>query len=73
VRKTKTHDGSNATRPFGERVQLAIFLSIFVVAFCAVADIFGALPIAHAIATAWRATSLIEVSAWIDAVQLRCD
>jgi Protein of unknown function (DUF3592) len=70
MRAKKKPDQSNATRPFVERVQLAIFLSVFVIAFGAVAGIFGAFPIAQAITTACRASSLIEVPATIKDVRL---
>jgi Protein of unknown function (DUF3592) len=70
MRAERDLDQLNATRPTAERVQLAIFLSIFVIAFGAVAGIFGAFPIAQAITTAWRASSLIEVPATIEDVRL---
>jgi Protein of unknown function (DUF3592) len=70
MRTKKNPDQSNATRPVAERVQLAIFLSVFVIAFGAMAGIFGAFPIAQAVVTAWRASSLIEVPATIEEVQL---
>jgi hypothetical protein len=70
MRAKKKPDQSNATRPLAERVQLSIVLSIFVIAFGAVASIFGALPIAQAVVTAWRASSLIEVPATIEDVRL---
>jgi hypothetical protein len=70
MRTKKRPDQSNATRPFAERVQLAIILSVLVIAFGTVAGIFGALPIAQAVVTAWRASSLIEVPATIKEVRL---
>ncbi len=65
MRKKKTRETPNASRPFGERISLAIIMSIFVIAFGAAASIFGALPIGQAVWTALRASSLIEVPATI--------
>ncbi len=70
MQKTKKSKASNPPRPLAERVQLALLISVFVIAFGAVAVIFGALPVTDAIATAWRASSLIEVTATIKEVQL---
>jgi len=46
------------------------FTGLFMAAFGAVAIIFGLLPIAQAVFTAWRANSLVEVAATINAAQL---
>jgi Protein of unknown function (DUF3592) len=62
-----------STRSKSERAFIALFLAVFMAAFATVAFIFGALPIADAVVTVWRGSSLVEVAATIREVRLERD
>lgn len=62
--------GERNERPGSERIFLAMVMAVFVIAFGAVAVIFGVLPVADAVSTALRHQSLVEVAATIQDVQL---
>ena len=68
--KSRKVKAADPPRSLAERVQLALLVSVFAIAFGVVAAIFGALPIAQAVATAWRGSTLVEVPATIKEVRL---
>lgn len=56
--------------PLRKRLPMLAILAMFMIPFGAVAIIFGALPIADAVSTVWRASSLKEVTATVKEVRL---